>query len=91
MRKLLHAVLFSTAVLALSAGCGQSGSSTGPIAESQSLPGACVCFDGSMNFRSCVVTKDLQTCRQTVTTCNPFFYTNSDCSQWCPSSPQRCP
>jgi len=72
------------------AGCGSDSGSSGAMSASQSLPGACVCYDGSFNFRSCVVTANLLACRQTVTTCNPFFYTNSDCSQWCPSSPQGC-
>ena len=88
MQKQWLALVLAGGILAWFAGCGSgsSGTNTG----SQSRPGACVCFDGSLNFRSCVVTADLQTCRRTVTTCNPFFYTNSDCSHWCPSTPQAC-
>ena len=73
-------------------GCGTPGdpSDTGGNPALQ-YPGACVCFDGSGYFRSCVVTANYQTCLSTVTTCNPFFYTNFDCSHWCPSSPLVCP
>ena len=68
MQKQWLALVLAGGILAWFAGCG-SGSS-GTDAGSRERPGACVCFDGSLNFRSCVVTADLQTCRRTVTTCD---------------------
>jgi hypothetical protein len=77
-------------ILGWCVGCGSDGGASGTDSDVWLRPGACVCYDGTFNFRSCVVTADLQTCRQTVTTCNPFFFTNTDCSRWCPWSPQEC-
>lgn len=71
--------------------CGSGGSSSNTVGNpALQRPGACVCYDGSFNFRSCSVKPDYQTCLSEVTTCNPTFYTNTDCSYWCPESPQGC-
>ncbi len=93
MRSGWPVVAFVGATLGWSLGCGagESGPTTETGPGPESFPGACVCYDGALSFRSCVVTADLATCRSTVTACNPFFFTNSDCTRWCPSSPQHCP
>jgi hypothetical protein len=86
-------VVLVVAALGWSLGCGagESGPITDPGPGPEAYPGACVCYDGSFSFRSCVVTENLAACRSAVTTCNPFFFTNADCTRWCPSSPQHCP
>ncbi|MBI4826537.1 MAG: hypothetical protein HY807_08995 [Nitrospirae bacterium] len=85
------AIILVCVILGWLSGCGSGGGeSSGTVSGSESYPGACVCYFGSGTFDSCIVTADLATCRQTVTTCNPFFYTNSDCSAWCPATPEVC-
>ena len=79
------------AVWCVNCNSGGDGSSGVPGSDPFQRPGGCICYDGGGNFRSCVVTADYQTCLDMVTTCNPFFYTNGDCSHWCPTSPQHCP
>jgi hypothetical protein len=77
-------------LLGLGNACG-SGESAGGADDPTDRPGACVCYSGSWQFRSCFLADDLDTCRRLVTDCNPFWYTNGDCSFWCPGSPEHCP
>lgn len=78
-------------VLALvSAACGPDEEDPEPDrTPATERPGACVCYDGMLNRRCCVVTPSYDACLDSVTICNPFFYTNTDCSQW-PYTP-TCP
>jgi hypothetical protein len=68
-------------------GGDSSGSGSNPILQ---YPGACTCERVSGGVYYCVVTADYATCRSLDLNCNPFFYTNTDCSRWCPGSPQGC-
>ena len=94
IRTVWMAVALAGAALGCSLGCGSSDSAPTSQPGPETYPGACVCYASfvfDLSFRSCVVTADLATCRSTVTTCNPVFYTNSDCTYWCAWSPQQCP
>jgi hypothetical protein len=80
-------IAFALAIPGCGSGTDSSDTGSNPALQN---PGACVCYDGYFNVHSCVVTTNYQTCRSTVTTCNPFFYANSDYSHWCPSTSQGC-
>lgn len=72
------AVAFAVALAAAAAGCQTDDGSSEPAPPSQ---GACICIDPwSGATRCCISSPDQQACLATVTECNPWFISNTECS-----------